>query len=350
MKFFFYIFFLSILLSLFSQQTQSIESIEKQYQKGTLSANNQLLIIEKNDTNDTIAGKNYYSAILEQNIQEKILKHSKNFDKYPKEFYGQLSAIQLITIDYINKEYDKALLKINAINTDKIPEALYWKAKIIQSLQRYDEAIQICQNFIRRHNNNYMLSQIWLILLESYYYKLDIKNFESYSSQFLKNYKEVDYHAYLKYLNGIMYQQSNITKAIEIFTEIITDFPYTQFRVQAEDKLYQLRNNKNLTDEIISTTSNTEHLFNNVIVDRYEDLTKEKYYIQFGVFSTENTARNYVKNLSSKKISAFYISKPVSDKRLHAVIQGPYNTISDAQLSQADLNQKNYQTFIFKAE
>jgi tetratricopeptide (TPR) repeat protein len=328
---------------LFGQKNNAIEAIEMAYRNSTLTLNSTLLEIMPTDTDATKATKLYYQAVLTVDVQHSIALHSQNFSRYRDEFYGQLSGIQLISVDYINKEYNQALIKIDRINAEVLPEVLYWKAKIAQEMQRYNEAIFIGENFINKYQDNHMFINVWLIVLESCFYKNDINAFEQHLSAFSDFPELVEYKPYLLYLNGMLYEVTNPTKARNIFTQIINDFPLTQYRVQAEDRLYAMRTN---TDRSTVTSPPAPQ----VTVSRYEDLEKNKWYVQFIALNTEKAAKDYVETLKKNKVVAFHISKPVNDKRLFAVVQGPFPSLKQAQDAKSDLEGKKYQTFIFKVE
>jgi len=319
-----------------------------------------MLDIADNDTNAVKSAKKYYRALLNSDVQQAILLHSTNFSTFTNELHGSLSGIQLITIDFINNEFDKALQKIDRINADRVPEALYWRAKINQSMQRHNDAISVSQNFIRRHGEHQLVPKVWLILLESFYARRDVRNFERNLTTFSSHKNFNEYQAYLLYLHGLLLEESNRARARTIYSQVINEFPRTQFRVQAEDRLYAMRTAAEAPTQPTTTTQRppttptppvpTPENNNNVVVSRYEDLTAGAFYVQFGVFSTENAARNYVNTLARDGISAFHITKPVGGRRLFAVIQGPHSNRADAQANVNSFNARNIQTFIFRAD
>ena len=344
---------------LFAQSNTTIEQIQRAYQSNTLRQGDTMLDIESSDSSPVRAAKSYYKAIMQSDVQELLLLHTNNFSSFPNEHYGKMSGIQLVTIDFVNHEHEKALAKLSQIG-DSIPEALYWKAKITQLNQGYDEAITICQSFIRQFQSNPLVPYIWLILLESYFYKADLAGFERNLRTFSSYASFDEYKPYLFYLNGRMIEHNNLARSRTIYSQVINEFPLSQFRVQAEDRLFALRTGAErpvspisppLTPRVdppppIVTPSVT---FTNTVVSRYEDLEKDKFYIQFGVFSTENAANNLVTSLNNERISTFHITKPVSGRRLFAVVQGPYPSMAEAQTNQR-IYSAGHQTFIFRAE
>ena len=329
---------------LYAQNPNIIESLESAYQKDTLTFEDKSLNIHDLDSNSVRAAKNYYQAVLSNDIQYTLLSHSLNFTSYPTEYYGQLSGIQLISIDFINNEYDKAILKIEKIDIIIFPEVIYWRAKIAFALEKYDEAIQLGQLFLKEHQSSKMAPQVWLVIFESLFYKKELNNFERNLETFSKSNVFNEYRPYLLFLHGHLSEFFDIQKSKNIYAKVIAEYPTSQFRVQAEDRLFALR----VQNEIVIPPLSTP--FKNKVVNKYEDLTKGGFYIQFGVFASERVAKNYVDRLNKEKIATFQISKPVSDKRMFAVIQGPYPTMINAQETQAKLDTKKYQSFVFKAE
>jgi tetratricopeptide (TPR) repeat protein len=337
----------AIFLTLQAQSSADIMQIEQAYRDNNLSHSSSMLHVLDRDPPSLKAAKNYFLAVLNPDIQSALLTHSINFTTFPREYYGMLSGIQLISVDYINYEFEKALLKIDRIDTSVIPEALFWKAKIAQTMQRYDEAIQISEYFIIHHADNHMHPNIWLIILECHFYQKNYalfdKNFEIFSAQS----EFADYKPYLLFLSGMLSEDNDIPRAGRIYSQIVTEFPTSQYRVQADDRLFQLRVITD-TPPPIPPNANTQHT--NIVVSRYEDLTPGGHYIQFGVFDIERNATNYVATLSRDRISTFCITKPVGGRRLFAVVQGPFPSQRAAQDVQMVYINKKIQTFIFRAE
>jgi outer membrane protein assembly factor BamD (BamD/ComL family) len=351
MRYFLILFFL-FCVTLSAQQTNLIDWLESSYKSSNLTFNDVNLLIRDDDDDSIRATKNYFRAILNPNIQNAILNHSINFSTFPREFYGQLSGLELVTIDYINNEFDKALHKLERINSELIPDSQYWKAKIAYSMQRYVDAISISQNFISKHPTHSLIASCWLVVLESYFNRNDLNNFEINMQTFSSHREYNDYKPYVLYLQGQLYENRDVERARRLYTQILVEHPNSQFRVSAEDRIYALR-----APEVISTppsitppTSSTATTVTNKPVSRFEDLDKGRFYLQFGVFSTENAARNYVNTLNRARIPTFYLTKQVGGRRHWAVIQGPFNTINQAQEVQRRYDPKKHQSFIFRGE
>lgn len=336
---------------------QTIIQIEEKFKNGSLSANHNILNIENNDNNEKKAAKNYYKALLDKDIRNSLINHNSNFQNYENQFYGQLSGLQLVIIDFINREYDKALTKLTKINSALIPDAVYWNAKILQTIHRYNEAINMAYSFIKKNPSDLKIAYYWLIVLESTYYTKNLSSYEKYLSEFSKNSTFSEYKAYLLIYNAILYETSvsppDLQKAANIYQEIIKDFPESRFRVQAEDRLYALRNNT--TSPPISSSPNVIPspigvilpLYKNKPVSRFEDLDSKAFYLQFGVFSTRSAANNFLNTLNKNNISTFVITKPVSGKTMFAVIQGPFLERAKAIEYQNSYKQSDKNSFMF---
>jgi cell division septation protein DedD len=228
-------------------------------------------------------------------------------------------------------------------------------------MHNFDQAIRISQDFIRVHPNHSLNPNIWLILLESNFSKNDTISFERNLQSFSSHARFNDYKAYLLYLNGLLHEESNNQRARSLYSQVITEFPLSQFRVQAEDRMYAMRASVDSPPITTTTTSppptpqtdrttNVPPVVRAGAITRYEDLTSGAFYIQFGVFTTENAARNYINILNRDQISTFSVTKPVDGRRLNAVIQGPFNTQADANAQRMINKQKNIQSFIFRKD
>jgi len=331
-----------------AQQSPIVTNIEQSYKNATLQYNSVHLLLTETDTPAEQATKHYYNALVAPDFQNALLLHSMNFNINPNEYYGQLSGIQLISIDFINKEYNKASQQINKIDSQAVPEVLYWKAKVAFAQQRYDEAITICNSFIASHASHNLTPNMWVIILEALYHKSDRRSFERNYDIFARHNQFDEYKSYLLYLNGQLNEESDTQKAIRLYNQVISEFNTSQYRVLAEDRLFALRHN---TGSAISPaeTQPTNTPFVNVVVSKYEALNKGAYYIQFGVYATEGRAKNYIRELSKAKIPTFSITKPVNKNIMYAVIQGPYNSKRSAETAQQRINRK-YPTFVFHAE
>ena len=367
-----FFFFLFCIPSLHSQNepislesnsnTQIIEQIQNSFQNNLIRYNDPLLEINSFDTNSVKAAKNYYKALLLRDFQEIIALHKTNFESFPNEHYGQMSGIQLVSIDFINHEHDEALVRLNQINNDNIPEALYWRIKINQMLFNYNSVITLGQSFIRQNQSHNLIPFVWLILLETYFQQGDLAGFERNYRTFSSYPSFDEYKPYLIYLNASLVERNNIARARTLYSQLVNEYPQTQYRVQAEDRLFALRTNAErpptTTQPPVAVTPTQTNPpipsettgFRNSVVNRYEDLVLGNYYIQFGVFSTENAARNFVSTLNNDRIQTFHITKPVGGRRLFAVVQGPYQTLSEAQTNQRGYKARNHQSFIFRAE
>jgi tetratricopeptide (TPR) repeat protein len=381
---------LLIVLMLFwiisGQSNQEIKEIETAYKNGSLTMSSYLLEFKDKDNAELRSVKYYFKGILDSDLGKAIDTHTINFISYPTHYYGQLSGIQLIILDYINKDYNKALVNVERVNSYEVPDALYWKAKIFQALQRYDEAIAISQNFILSQDENQLIQKVWVIILECYYCKRDILNFDKYYEQFSKHKNFSEYKAYILYLQGLLNEKHNVSKSLIVYDMVITEFPESQYRVQAEDRLLAIRNGMEYAPDFpLPSVDNTPVItiptppqniiipeptpitttptpvptptinvipnttISNVEFSRYEDLPKKSYYLQFIATSVENSARNLVNTLKKENINVFYITKPVNNNRLFAVVQGPYESIQQAQEAQKKIP-KQYETFIFKTD
>jgi len=331
-----------------AQQSPTITNIEQSYKNATLKYNSVHLLVTETDTQAEQAAKHYYNALVAPDFQNALLLHSMNFNINTNEYFGQLSGIQLIGIDFINKEYNKATLQINKIDSQAVPEVLYWKAKVAFAQQRYEEAITICNSFIESHSSHNLTPNMWVIILEALYHKNDRTNYERNYNLFARHSKFEEYKPYLLYLNGQLNEANDTQKATRLYNQVISEFTTSQYRVLAEDRLFALRHNTS-SGTIPITTPPTNTPFANVVVSRYEALNKGAYYIQFGAYATEGRAKNHIKELTKAKIPTFSITKPSGNTIWYAVIQGPYNSKRSAEAAQQRINKK-YPTFLFQAE
>jgi len=340
--------FLLLFATLQAQQSPTIASIEQAYKNATLKYNSVNLLVTETDSPAEQAAKHYYNALVSPDFQNALLLHSVNFNTHPDEYYGQLSGIQLISIDFINKEYGKATQQINKINSVTVPEVQYWKAKVAFALQRYDEVITICNNFVTGYASHSLIPNMWVIILEALYHKNDRQSFERNFDIFARHSKFDEYKPYLLYLNGQLNEANDTQKAIRLYNQVVSEFTTSQYRVLAEDRLFALRHNTGspATPEVTPPANTT---FTNVVVSRYEALRKGAYYIQFGAYATEGRAKNHIKELSKAKISTFSITKPSGNTIWYCVIQGPYSSKRSAETAQQKINKK-YPTFVFLAE
>ena len=152
----------------------------------------------------------------------------------------------------------------------------------------------------------------------------------------------------------MLHEGQNNNRARALYSQVITEFPTSQFRVQAEDRMYAMRASVEApaTPPVTATPTPTQTtpVITNETVNRYEDLTSGSFYIQFGVFSTENAARNYVSTLNRDGVTSFVITKPVEGRRLFAVVQGPFSTRADVQAAHTSFVTKNIQSFFFRKD
>jgi TolA-binding protein len=348
------LFNIVLCFSLFAQRNTTIENLEREYRNMTLKNDSPSLIIDKSDSNAIKAVKLYYQAMLAGDIPKTMELHSTNFNSHKKEQHGLLSGLQLVIINFVGRNYANALSIANQIDTKKIPDVLYWRAKITQLNGNYREAIAIAENYLKQ-NNITMVNDAWLVILESNYYLGNISNFENNYELFMKQPESNSFKPYLLYLNGMLYEKTNERKASTIYNQIIKEFPTSQFRVQAEDRIFSMKTGSTHADRQVQTPRDTQPI---TPVNRIEpqsptdlsDLPKGKYYIQFAAFDDENAAKNLVATLINDKIQAFHITKPVNQKIWFAVIQGPFDGYSIATEAQKKLGRRANQSFIFEAK
>ena len=355
-----YVLFLCLFVasSIFAQRTNIVRELEENYQNNTLTHTDRRLLLVDSDSDTIKATKNYFKAVLTTDEQNMKLEHELNFRRFPQEIYAQQSGLQLVQYHILKKEYDAAATILDAINSAIIPEALYWKAKISQLTERYDDAIFTAQNFINRYSRHQLSAQAWLIVFEALAQKKDSTLFERNLTTFYADAESAPYRAYLLYMQATMHEDTDENRATTLYTQIVTEFPSSQFRVQAEDRLYAMRESVQPINEtptiqnnpINNANNSNTATFTNEVVSNYQSLRKNAFYIQFGVFTTDKRARDYLNTLNRERIDTFYISKPVGGRQHFAVIQGPFSTIEAAQEMQRTFTARNYQTFIFRAE
>jgi hypothetical protein len=188
-----------------------------------------------------------------------------------------------------------------------------------------------------------------VMLLELNYANDDITGFERNLRTFSTTAGFSEYQPYVLYLHGMLLEGTNMNRARGIYNQIIGDFPTSQYRILADDRLFAMRSGEQNRPGQYQAPTILPPVIPNATAIRFEDLATGTVYLQFGIFSTEERARDFVTNLSSENISTFHISKPVDDRRLFAVIQGPFQTNADALRQQRTLSDR-HNTFILRAD
>jgi hypothetical protein len=343
-KIIYFIVIASLACATVSAQHPNIEvQLRQHFENQTLTLDNPLLTATRTDPSNIASARNYYRAMLTIDIERFKELHSENFRDYSFEFYGQQSAIQLVMIDFINREYESAWNKLAEVNTARIPNALYWKAKISQAQNDFTRAIEIIYNFMYIHPEHDLTPIFWVMLLEINSSQYNLTDFEHNLINFRENPRFSEFNAYISYLHGKLVENTNLNLAREIYNNIITEFPSSQYRILAEDRLVAIRTlnqQEHQVDEVAP-----ERPLPAVTARRVDELPSGTVFLQFGAFSTDVAARNFSTELNNQNIQTFPVFRG-SDNRF-LVILGPFLAENEAQ-RQRNLLENRHQTILLR--
>ncbi|HOQ79596.1 MAG TPA: SPOR domain-containing protein [Candidatus Cloacimonadota bacterium] len=330
----------------------TIQEIENAYQKGTLQLNSNLLLVNANDANNLSACKLFYTAKIHTNITSSKSIYNQAYTKGKQTKYGQMAYLELAKMDFFERKFDATLVKLKDL--DELNERFYWQARTYFLQNKYLQTIVCVENYLDIEPNGEFALELNALLLDVYLKQNKPSEFLSVKQRMekLKNYPDIE--AYTLYKEGLLYEQANdLVKAMQCMKTLSQKYPKSQYRVYADDLV--LTYNKKIQSQDNAKTYDDTQVVSQPVVPKASDkgtlsvasLEKGKPYIQYGLFSTKVAADNYQKQLDTRGIKAFVITKIVNNKEHFAVIQGPFTSRESANSFLTDVKNNNISAFLF---
>ncbi len=282
--------------------------------------------------------KNYYLAILKDDIKEtdKILK--ANYKQYPATYYGELSCLELAKIDFVKKDYPEALKNLEKVKLPEITEKYYWQLLIYNLNKQYEKA-QISAGKYLELSDNKELKEIAYILLTEILIKL--YKFEEAGVILDKMVQEgclTDLVPAKLYNQGLISEGKGLTtEAINSYKVIMSDYPQDSYSFLAQDRLEILRKKVRSESKPVIPVNKEKPEISVKETNKIPD----KYYLQAGAFATETNAQMHCVQINKFSYPTLTISKLINGNELRCVLVGPFDTKEEAKSAMQILKKQN---------
>ncbi len=281
-------------------------------------------------------------------IDQSVVKRSFEMivAKYPDDYYGQKSLLELAKISLLKRDYEIAKNHLKKIYHPEITEKKNWLAKVYLQNDENDNAIISAQNYIFSSKDSEKIEVAYFIIAEAYIkqelYARALKNLENLrTSDHIK-----DNIPLLHYKIGYCYEKSGkFDSAVFSYKKLKRDFPYHHYCYLAEDRIFHLKREKKI-DEI--NEDEVEH--RNIESPKKETkISKGEYgtYLQIGAFGGKSNAEKYGRKIAKLGFEFIVFPKKSNGKNLFAVAVGPF-TSDELKKAMSKLDKNEIKYFVVK--
>ena len=278
-----------------------------------------------------------------------LLALSENFSD---SLYGQKALLELGKIYFLQRKYEKSIEFLRKIYFSEIGEKEFWLAKSYLKNGENRKAIISAQNFISASDDFTKIEESFFIIAEAYIQdKLFAKALHTLET--LRTSKYIENHIpLLHYKIGFCYE--NLKKnqdAIRSYQKLINDFPYTQYSYLAQDRIYNLQKENEVSEpeeQIASETNKTTKTTDKYYPETKISLGEYQTYLQVGAFSSNKNALNFKKKIIQLGFEAIIFSKIKNGKKLFVVAAGPFPDGKKLKEATDRLRKNNISFFVIK--
>ena len=339
---------LTAALSLFAISSSDIEN---KYEDGSLWNNQYLLRINPNEPKDLLTCKLYYSAKLAKNSESALNFYKKAALADPNAIYAQKANLELAKLYFLKRDYSTAQSHLEKINL--LDEKHYWLARIYYNQNTYSNAVNSANTYINLNHDQYLSMDLSCLLFDLYSRQQKSGEFIQLKNKMNNNPGYKHFEAFILWKEAQMLEKNaNYSSAIDILKLIVSRYPNSQYRVFADDMIIELNKKSQSQSKINEPNSASftqpavpKSTKNNLL--NLSQLEKNKYYLQYNLFSTQKTAEQYKSQLEAQGLTPFIINKEVNSKSHFAVIQGPFLNKNEAVKFLNQLKSNNINGFIF---
>ncbi|MEA2105032.1 MAG: tetratricopeptide repeat protein [Candidatus Cloacimonadota bacterium] len=226
---------------------------------------------------------------------------------------------------------------INDPHSEYFEEALFCSAESYYHLKKFSKAIIRYRNFFEfgKKESTLELSQI---MIGNSYFKL-----ENYSSAIaayqkaLESAKGTNTAPFILYHISQSYEKiSQYKKAMNSYKKIINDYPYSQEKPLAENRVVYL----------------TEHGYHDSSL-KMPDITmklEDSYVVQLAAFLKRSQAEISINNFQHKGYETKIYEKIINGKQYFCVVLKPFHTFDEAKYQKLKLKKAGIDSFIFKSK
>jgi tetratricopeptide (TPR) repeat protein len=274
----------------------------------------------------------YNEAKNSQNQSDFLKKFDDLVRQHKETYFGQLALLEIAKSNILDREYRKAISRLEEIFIPEIEEKQYWLAKAYLCADKYQLAIISAQMYIADTKNLDNAEVAFFIVADAYLqqhkYKQALETLESLRvSKYIKNnipflyYKMGNCCELLgKYIDALVY-----------YKKLKQEFPYNQYSYLAEERIYKLKN-----DDVIDidlTTFNSHRSEETKVETKAATGEDLKIYLQVGAFSSEDNATKLGKKVKTVGYKYSVFPKVKNSSKLYIVAAGPFE--NEVKLRQA---------------
>lgn len=273
-------------------------------------------------------------AKLEDDFNKIIKLFFKIEDKYPNypqldKVYFHLASIYLMLNDYKNSEkYFKKLVLLFTKSKLQKKAVYFWvKSKLLE--EKYDDAINIINAYSRKNTNLLLLKGKIYLSKNEFSKAIDI-------FQRLSESNDLDKSQLFYYLIKAYRMIGENKKSIQLYSNLKQNYPKSIWTLSSKKLVAKIDNANKLESNSKSTIEN--------------NIKKESFYIQLGVFSSK---KNALKIYSKAKSLNIICSKNIvrnNRRTLIRLVAGPYYSSKKVLEDRDKLNDNGLETVILKGK
>jgi outer membrane protein assembly factor BamD (BamD/ComL family) len=306
-------------------------------------------------SDEGIACRSYYDAVSSSELSQTLLLLETLQSLFSPTRYGQKAMLDLAQYNVLQRDYDKAFSLLSPISDSTLCEKNFYLAEVELKRKNYQSSILSAQEFIKCSTDNNKKEQAYLFIAESYI------NLNQYvralnTLQYLRNSKLMQNCTPLCLFKiGFAYEMlENYKQAVTEYKSVISKFPYTQYSMQAEERIRNLKNDDvefvdNSQDTMVIETTKLDTVKTETPTKTNVSTAKElKFYLQAGAFGSNKNAKKLAKRIMSKGYPATVFPKILNGKELKVVAAGPFDQRETAVKAKDKLQTDDIKSFIIK--
>lgn len=284
------------------------------------------------------------NLLKREEIEKKLLMLTQT---YPETYYGQLAYLEMAKLNILDRNYESAIFFLKQIFIPEIKDKQFWMAKAYLKNNQYKLAAIAAQMFISESDDETKVEIAYFIIAESYLLRYQYKKAldtleELRKSKYIKNNVPLLYYK-IGICNELL---SHYDSALLSYRKLKKEFPYHQFSYLAEERIYQLSQEKRvqLDPSVFGTYRRTEpEKSNPAATSGNFDL-----YLQLGAFSSRDNADMMGKRVKKIGYESKIQKKKSNGKDLFVVLAGPFGDETKLAKAKGNLKKHGIDSFLVK--
>jgi|GEM_PF-2030518 len=264
----------------------------------------------------------YYGALLNPDQTTVEADLTELVKRYPGSAYAARANLTLAQMLLLRRDAAGAIERLNTLGDDM--NAQYWLSLAWLAKDEYARCIRAAENCGVLTSDTNVAEICRFTVAEAYARKGDYTRALTTLNS-LKNSATLCNRTLLLYQLGYCYEMlGDYDNAKGYYRRLMTDFAYTQYAYRAEDRMLAMRDAAHLDVTDFSICDQDRESAQHESTPPEDGEPVLRFYLQVGAFSTEDRARDLVRDMQRKGYPAVCFTKTVSGTVWQVAAVGPF--------------------------